>query len=113
MKQKIKNEIIKILNDCDYWQPKMIIAKKEPFFWEINPDWLEDKSNRLSELFEKQKQEIVEEIDYNTLEGIICKQLGQYSEFNQLPNWDNIGKKSVVYDLIEVIKTHLKQTLTK
>ena len=63
MKQKIKNEIIKILNDCEYWQPKMIIEEKEPFFWEINPDWLEDKSNRLSELFEKQKQEIVEEIE--------------------------------------------------
>lgn len=63
MKQKIKNEIIKILNDCEYWQPKMIIEEKEPFFWKINPDWLEDKSNRLSELFEKQKQEIVEEIE--------------------------------------------------
>jgi hypothetical protein len=35
----------------------MIIEEKEPFFWKINPDWLEDKSNRLSELFEKQKQE--------------------------------------------------------
>lgn len=69
MKQKIKNEIIKILNDCEYWQPKMIIEEKEPFFWKINPDWLEDKSNRLSELFEKQKQEIVEEIE-NILENL-------------------------------------------
>jgi len=95
------------------WEKEFDKRFEEPSGIIIGHKGVKDIKSFISQLLSLQKQEIVEEIDYNTLEGIICKQLGQYSEFNQLPNWDNIGKKSVVYDLIEVIKTHLKQTLTK
>jgi hypothetical protein len=34
MKNKIKN----ILNDTEFWQPKMIIEEKEPFYWRLNKE---------------------------------------------------------------------------
>ena len=51
-KEKIylKKQIIKILNDNEYYIPEMIIEEVEPFFWRLSRRWLKDKAERIVDL---------------------------------------------------------------
>ena len=55
--KELRDRIIEILEDCEYYQPKMIIEEKEPFFWRINKSWLKDKAGQISKLLEAEKEE--------------------------------------------------------
>ena len=55
MKNKIKN----ILNDTEFWQPKMIIEEKEPFYWRLNPDWVEEKTKAIMKLIEAERKRTI------------------------------------------------------
>ena len=46
-KKEIENKIIEILDDCESWQPEMIIEEKEPFWWRLNKNWLKEKAKRI------------------------------------------------------------------
>ncbi|NLD16969.1 MAG: hypothetical protein GX666_05215 [Tissierellia bacterium] len=55
MKNKIKN----ILNDTEFWQPQMIIEEKEPFYWRLNPDWVEEKTKAIMKLIEAERKRTI------------------------------------------------------
>ena len=42
--KNLKEIIIDILEDNQYWQPKMIIEEGEPFFWRLSKDWIREKT---------------------------------------------------------------------
>jgi len=59
----------------------MIIEEKEPFFWRLSPDWLEDKSGQILELFEEKecphKWEDIAVINFPPETSIICGKCGK------------------------------------
>lgn len=48
-----RKQIIEILDDSQFWQPDMIIERKDPFFWRLSKRWLNTKAKELMELFNK------------------------------------------------------------
>jgi len=48
--QKLQKQIIKILNDNEYYIPEMIIEEVEPFFWRLSSRWVKDKAERIVDL---------------------------------------------------------------
>jgi hypothetical protein len=58
-KEKIylKRQIIKILNDNEFYMPEMIIEEAEPFFWRLSPRWVKDKAERIVDLVIKGQNE--------------------------------------------------------
>ena len=55
--QKLQKQIIKILNDNEYYIPEMIIEEVEPFFWRLSSRWVKDKAERLLDLVIKGQNE--------------------------------------------------------
>lgn len=47
----MKNKLKDILNDNEFYQPAMIIEEKEPFWWRLNPNWVEDKVKQIEKLY--------------------------------------------------------------
>ena len=58
-KEKIylKKQIIKILNDNEYYIPEMIIEEVEPFFWRLSRRWVKDKAERIVNLIVNNQNE--------------------------------------------------------
>lgn len=49
----MEKEIREIIEDTKYWQPDMIIERKEPFFWRMSRDWVDDKVKRIMRVIDK------------------------------------------------------------
>jgi hypothetical protein len=80
MKNKIKN----ILNDTEFWQPKMIIEEKEPFYWRLNPDWVEEKTKAIMKLISNPVKE-----ERKRITGII-RQVGALENDEEVEKLINI-----------------------
>jgi len=48
--RKLQRQIIKILNDNEYYTPEMIIEEVKPFFWRMSRRWVKDKAERIVDL---------------------------------------------------------------
>ena len=48
--RKLQRQIVKILNDNEYYLPEMIIEEVEPFFWRMSRRWVKDKAERIVDL---------------------------------------------------------------
>lgn len=66
MKSKIEQIIEDVINNNEFWQPKMIIEEKEPFFWRLNPDFVKEKSSIIADkVMEVVKNEIFEKYPFS------------------------------------------------
>jgi putative SOS response-associated peptidase YedK len=48
--RKLQRQIVRILNDNEYYLPEMIIEEVEPFFWRLSPRWVKDKAEGILNL---------------------------------------------------------------
>ena len=53
--KNLKQQIKEILEDNEFYQPEMIIEEKEPFFWRLNSDWVNDKVEQILKIIKEEK----------------------------------------------------------
>jgi len=68
----MENKIKDILNDSEFWQPQMIIEEQDPFYWRLNPKWVEEKTKAIMNLIKESTEGLKKGITFPSGE-VDCK----------------------------------------